>query len=135
MGIVSWKDEYSVGIQRFDDDHRLLFHLINLVHDGMKAGAGHEVAGPVLEQLDRYTREHFGREEAELRRTAYPGLADHVAQHRAFQRRVAELRAAHAEGRLSVPGDLGRTLKDWLVQHISSSDQAYAPHLAIFGVR
>ena len=40
MAIIEWKDEYSVGIQSIDQQHKIWVGLINKLHDAMKKGEG-----------------------------------------------------------------------------------------------
>ena len=49
MPLYAWKDEYSVGVTRFDNHHKKLFDIGNRLHDMMKEGLG----GDQIEQSIR----------------------------------------------------------------------------------
>ena len=42
MSLILWKDEFSVGVDEVDHEHRELVALINQLHDDMSEGAGRD---------------------------------------------------------------------------------------------
>ena len=40
MALFGWKSEYSVGIEKFDRQHRLLVGYINALYEALRAGRG-----------------------------------------------------------------------------------------------
>ena len=46
--LYPWKDEYSVGVSRFDNHHKKLFDIANQLHEMMKSGKGEDVIEPLL---------------------------------------------------------------------------------------
>jgi hemerythrin-like metal-binding protein len=110
--------------------HKGLIALINELHTAMLEGRANQVAGRILDDLVRYTENHFAYEESMLEKRGYPSLPDHHLQHQRLTAEVRDLRDKLRAGRLSVSLEVMKFLKDWLANHILSADQAYARVLA-----
>jgi methyl-accepting chemotaxis protein len=127
---LAWSDRLSVGHGAVDQDHRQLFTLFNDLSDAMRSGQTKSVIAAVLDQLLDYAGGHFQREEALMASVQYPGLAIHRREHEAF---CATARDARTKFTTSAANTLAiETLafvKDWLINHIQRSDQAFAPHV------
>ncbi|GAA0544648.1 hemerythrin [Rhizomicrobium palustre] len=135
MALVAWSEKLSVGIRSIDDQHKKLVTLVNQLHDGMIAGKGKEVVGPVLKGLIDYTATHFKFEEDLFARTGYGDAAAHKKEHEDLVRRVKEIQQVYDQKGPSVLTiQVMNFLKDWLTSHILGSDQKYAPHLKSKGV-
>jgi hemerythrin len=134
MEFIAWREEFSVGIHRIDEEHKKLIGLINRLLEGMRANRHGEVLGPIFGELVDYARIHFANEEALLLKHGYPAAAEHAAEHRRF---VGELSALMAD-KLSSPSLVSHEamefLRDWLGAHILEADKAYAPFLKSKGV-
>ena len=58
MSFFEWKDDYSVGIDKIDKQHRKLVGYLNELYESMKAGKGKGTLGAVLKGLVEYTKNH-----------------------------------------------------------------------------
>ncbi len=135
MALVVWSEKLSVGVRSIDDQHKKLVTLLNQLHDGMMAGRGKEVVGPVLKGLIDYTATHFKYEEDLFARTFYADSAAHKKEHADLVRRVLDIQKTYNEKGPSVLTiQVMNFLKDWLTSHIQGSDMKYAPHLKANGV-
>ena len=72
-----WKDEYSVGIEAMDDDHKKLLNLINQLQTAVHYYTGKEFEEKALDELVDYTKTHFKREELLLEENDYADLEAH----------------------------------------------------------
>jgi hemerythrin-like metal-binding protein len=123
--LVTWQDTYSIGLPEVDDQHKMLFALINRLWVATIARAERSELLGIVEELENYTRSHFAAEEAFMRAIRYARRAEHEGMHRVFVGRISVERAAVDAGKL--PGlDLLRFLNDWLVNHILVTDKEYA---------
>ncbi len=126
MPFAEWSDEFSVGIEEINEEHKKLLSLVNDLHDNVGAGSAHEVLGKVLDELLRYVIYHFSHEEELFRSTNYPGTERHILQHRGLTAKVeniyADFRANTSE---TLPQEVLDFLKNWLVEHIMGSDRAF----------
>ena len=92
MPFAEWTDEFSVGIEEIDGEHKQLLALLNELNDAVEAGERREALGKVLDGLIHYVVFHFTHEEALFLRTNYPGYERHRRQHQALTITVKEIR-------------------------------------------
>ncbi|WP_448188725.1 bacteriohemerythrin [Azospirillum sp. sgz301742] len=127
---MPWTEDLAMGNDDIDNDHMILVGLLNRVHENVRKGRSSGVVGEVVEQLLAYTTLHFGHEEQMMRDTAYPALAEHIAQHEALKARGLELgervKGGHAP---SAGDDLLRLVSDWLREHIQKHDKRFGEYL------
>jgi len=135
MALITWSDQYSVGVKAIDKQHAGLVDALSGVQAGMMTGQGKTVTGPLLHRLVSYTHDHFNAEEAMMSAARYPGLADHKIKHRNLTEQVEEFvgRFEDGESTLSVP--LMNFLRDWLTTHMLKEDKEYGPWLNQHGVQ
>ena len=123
--LIDWNSAYSIGLDEIDDQHKVLFDIIN----GMWASViNREKGAPLLDALDeleRYTVTHFTAEEAFMRSHGFSDFEQHKKQHDAFVGRLREARLAADKGR-PIDLELLHFLREWLVNHIMVKDRAYA---------
>lgn len=129
MALLTWSNDYSVGVQSIDGQHSSLFSMLNELHAAMMKGQAKSVAGTVLRRLVSYTREHFAAEEAMMAAAKYPGLAQHRIKHLELTRQVEEFMGRFERGEAAVNIELLSFLRDWLTSHIQKSDKEYTPWL------
>lgn len=121
---LKWDDSYSVGDAHFDEQHKGLIRLINMLD-------GDAPVAVVLDELQVYVDEHFREEEAMLEKVGYPDLAAHKLQHAAFEEWLYASRQASQSGEVAalLRDNIRGYLKTWLVNHILVSDKAYSDYL------
>ncbi len=127
---LKWQDRYSVGIDILDNQHKGLIKLINLL--GGKT-ANTALIAQVFEELEAYTKEHFTAEERLLKETGYDDFKAHRKKHKAFEQWLSAVRQTYGVGVTSptlLAESVNAFLRDWLVNHILSSDMVYKDHLA-----
>lgn len=130
MELVAWDDKMSVGVGVLDDDHRRLLDMFNGLLEYGVAKRNREALSTLLADLRAYTDEHFAREEEYLERSAYPGLEEHKAAHRFFVDEVDKLcHDVDGGNETMLRIDLILLLKDWLIEHIQSTDMQYKPYV------
>ena len=129
MPSVDWKPKFSVGVERFDDDHRHLFYLLNQLHmsmDGRESNESNSALNLILKELFWYAQTHFRAEEVLMKRYRYPELDAHRAQHDRFTEQVVQFAARFQSGRDEIIVEVSDTMQEWLAQHILQSDAAYS---------
>lgn len=131
MPFVEWNPEFSVGIEKFDDDHRHLFSLLNQLQMSMVGRASNSALNLILRELVWYAQTHFRAEEMLMKRHGYPGLASHRAQHDHFTQQVVQFLDHFQSGRDEIIVEVSDTLQNWLARHILRSDAAYAKFLQL----
>lgn len=125
MQQIEWTDELEVGIGVIDVQHRRIVDYINVLIDSQGGTARDELA-LLIDSLIDYTFSHFAFEEALMEEAGYEFLSVHQQTHEAFTRRINGLHEKFKKGE-DVSSDLCQLLKTWLINHIMSDDQSYAP--------
>ena len=134
MALITWNDSFSVNIKKIDEQHRCLIELVNKLHDSMKAGQGNTVIGLILTDLLNYTSFHFSTEEAYFEQYAYPEHFRHKIEHDELTKKAKSLQASHKAGKLTITIEVMNFLKEWLSNHILSSDKRYSSFLVSKGL-
>ena len=89
---VIWQDAMSVGNMIIDDEHKYLFCLINSVEIALKLDDNERVMKMLIDQLEKYTTDHFRREERVQIKIKYPGYLEHKLEHQKILDNIAELK-------------------------------------------
>jgi hemerythrin len=74
MTLVQWRNEYRVGAESIDDEHKVLIERINRLDDQLMAEDGPLAASTFFEQLAETIAAHFGREDRFMRERGYDQL-------------------------------------------------------------
>lgn len=135
MALMTWSQEYSVGVQSIDGQHSGLFAILNDLGSAATLGKARQVTGVLLRKLVDSTRFNFQVEELLMASTNYPGLPQHRIRHYELTRRVNEFVSRWEKGEAAIDEQLLEFLCDWLANHIQSDDKQYGPWLNEHGVR
>lgn len=134
MPFMPWSDEFVLGIEFIDKQHRWLVDTTNQLHDELAShSATREELKKILEGLVDYTINHFIGEEDLFNRYGYPEEDTHRRRHDEFSRHVLELLLKLEKGE-EVSGEVLEFLQTWLIKHILKDDKAYVPFLKEKGV-
>jgi hemerythrin-like metal-binding protein len=125
MEKVCWKDEYSVGVEKIDRQHRHLFEIINKLigHSGTSKDPG--LVSETLTEMLNYAKEHFSTEEELMQKYGYPEIEQHREQHIYFFKTTAELSINALNKQSMVSDEIIEFLKMWLTLHILKCDMKY----------
>ncbi len=125
MEEIIWKDEFSVGIARMDEQHKKIIAMINrLIHE-QKVVTEPETVAKLLTEMTDYTREHFRAEEYLLSEYGYDRKDQQVKQHQEFIEKTMEFCSASNMGPNILSVALLEFLSTWLVDHILTEDMQY----------
>ncbi len=130
-----WSDaEHSVGISRFDEEHKRLASMLNHVHAVLVKQRDRTQAIQLMERLIQETRDHFMSEERALQESGFGELEAHLKEHSALLQEAEDLVKRFKGGGVSALA-LPTFLKSWLISHIKGSDRKYAACLRRGGIR
>lgn len=127
MKKIVWNESLSVGIEMFDNEHKMLINLINDFNSSTESNS--EKITILLYKLMEYAKTHFKTEEEYMERSKYPQLIEHKNQHLEFVLSVDKLTYDFYEGKFFISYKLKNLLQKWLVNHIQKHDKMYAAHL------
>jgi len=121
----------SVHVADIDDQHKVLFSLINNLNYSLKKGkTTGELRLGLLKTLS-YAVLHFRTEENLMRKYDYPDTDDHMTEHAKFVRRLKDC-LDHSYGSAGCqPKDLMDFMRTWALEHELKLDHKYADHIAV----
>ncbi len=123
--LIAWDDAYSIGMSEIDDQHQVLFDIINHLWEEVVSRSKGDKVLRTIEELEHYTMTHFTAEESFMRSHNYSNFDTHKKQHDGFIGRLRQERDA-VEAGATVSLDMINFLKDWLINHIMVQDKTYA---------
>jgi len=132
---IQWKDEYNVGIDSIDQQHRKLVSLINQLQTAVDYSTGEEFEREALDELVDYTKTHFGYEEGLMEKYGYPDFEPHKAMHRKMIAKVEAVLAEYEQDHDRAMEDAVTFLKGWLINHINGTDKQYSSYLIEKGAK
>lgn len=125
--ICEFTDEYLVGNDLIDREHKELFRLIgkanDLVRDGIDSSQCDEMID-LLTELKAYTEFHFSDEEEYMESIHYEGLEAQKRAHKAFVYKLGEIQKKDIEDQpQEYMQSLVEFLLGWLINHILYTDK------------
>ena len=135
MALITWSDEFSVGVPSIDEQHKKLVNMINGLNDSLEKGEANEMIVKIFNGLAVYTQKHFAYEEELFAEHGYPAQASHKQEHDDLINQVVELKKKLDAGDFMIGAELMSFLKKWLTNHILGSDKQYSGFLVQHGVK
>jgi hemerythrin len=125
--ICEFSDEYCLGHDLIDNEHRQLFKLIDkanrLVRDGVDEAHIDELMA-IFAELKTYTEYHFSDEEEYMESIHYEGLEAQKRAHSAFISKIADIRKEDVENNpQEYMQSMVEYLLGWLINHILYTDK------------
>lgn len=122
MSLITWKDEFSVGVAAVDLEHRELIELINGLDADMQAYATQTTVVETLGEIYARISAHFALEERIMREARYDGFATHKQDHELLLDNLLDvIDSVDDAGRYDRAG-LSRDLDRWFSDHFRTHD-------------
>ena len=127
--MFDWKEEYSVGVQEIDLQHRRLFEMGHAMSNLVSNHAGEDIydeLNAMFEELIDYTKYHFNAEEALMEKVNFEYLEEHKVEHNKFVDKLMSLdldQMDDNQGKFAL--DLLKMVATWIFKHISGEDFRY----------
>src|SRR3989304_2143318 len=118
---VEWQEYLSVGVEKIDDQHKLLFAEFNALLAACKGEQWTEEVASLFLFLDDYVATHFADEESLMEKIGFPDYEKHREQHLAFTAEVATLKErikSEIPTRYPITS-VPHFMTGWLIDHIS----------------
>ncbi|MDD5284559.1 MAG: bacteriohemerythrin [Desulfuromonadaceae bacterium] len=132
---LEWDPSFATGVLKYDEQHKVLFNMVNDLADAMQQKKSKEAVGRVLNGLAEYTVNHFADEERSFAHSRYPEESEHKALHKKLVDQVVALIGKFNAGEPLITQDVINFLQDWLINHIKGVDRRYGPHLNNNGIK
>ena len=130
MQLLRWEDRFSVGIREFDQQHKILFEMINSLILARENDHNQAAIGNTLKQLIQYTIFHFTAEESTMEYFGFKGLEAHRIEHARLLEKVQQYQQAYEAGEEISIDEVLDFLASWLLDHTLGIDQEYGPFLS-----
>lgn len=122
MSLLQWRDDFSVGIDEVDHDHRALIELIGSLQKELRAGADTQQIIRSLGEIYAQISSHFALEEKIMREHHYPHFADHKEDHETLLDDLRDIMAdVEDDGAIDEP-QLTDDLDRWFSDHFNTHD-------------
>jgi hemerythrin-like metal-binding protein len=91
MSLIAWRDEFRLGVESVDVEHREMIELINALDTSMQEGASQDDVVETLGEIHARISAHFALEEKIMRNAGYEKLATHKADHERLLDRLLDV--------------------------------------------
>jgi hemerythrin len=132
--VVAWSDDFSVGNETIDAQHKELIRLTNEFYSGVQMG-GMLAKVYFLQTIKgavQYVKTHFADEEALMLKAGYPHpqYEEHKKQHEDFVAEVTQQVKNFEQEDNPDPEGFVKYLMNWILQHVADSDKKYSPYVS-----
>ena len=122
MSLIAWRDEFSVGVDAVDHEHREMITLINELDEAMQDDASQASVVQALGEIYTRISAHFALEEKAMRDARYTHLAEHKQDHEQLLDELLDVMdSVDDEGRYD-RANVARSLELWFSDHFRTHD-------------
>jgi hemerythrin len=125
MEKVFWRDEYNVGVEQLDRQHRHMFEIIDKLNTCPSQSPNSELVSQTLKEMFDYAKEHFAAEEELMQKYAYPEIESQKKQHAYFLKTASELSSYPVKEKEESINEIAEFLNVWWIIHILKWDMKY----------
>ena len=122
MHLITWSNEYSIGIPDIDREHRQLIELINRQFNKLDGDGSTVTVLEFLKEIHKDMSAHFANEEKIMRERGYDQYEDHKSEHALVLDEIKELMFDFKETSHFDKEVLGEHLKKWFIVHFKTKD-------------
>ncbi|MCK4705763.1 MAG: hemerythrin family protein [Gammaproteobacteria bacterium] len=121
-----WSSDFSVDIAELDDDHKILFELLNHLRATIESGDASALP-LIIDDLLQYSIYHFRHEEDMMEACHYLFLDNHKLVHRMLETRLSDfIKNPEYRGDLEAATWLLGFFENWLKDHVAGMDKNYS---------
>lgn len=134
MKTFEWHERYNVKVERFNEEHKHLFEIVKKLYVAIENKDDRIALALIINDLIRYSKEHFTEEETCLMEAQFPNFEQHKREHRLFIQKIEQFASDYNYGKHLLHFDILMFLKNWVLQHIMVSDKQYGDFLNAKGI-
>jgi len=128
--MIKWKDEYSIGVECVDEQHKELFEIANRSYDLLRNQLITDKYGKIIEIIDElknYTIYHFKEEEDYMQAIGYKKFLSQKVAHNDFLEKMDNIDVEQIDdGQNEYLIGILDFVSEWLVEHILKEDKLIA---------
>ncbi|MGE5396637.1 MAG: bacteriohemerythrin [Chitinophagales bacterium] len=125
--MISWKDDYSIGVETIDEQHKKLFEIANRAYALLKNELltdKYDQIVAIFDELKDYTVYHFGFEQEYMASIGYKKLLSHKVIHDDFIEKINEIDFNQVDQEQEkYLMDILNFVVQWIEQHILGMDK------------
>lgn len=122
MSLLTWKPEFSVGLESVDFEHQEMIRLINEIYDEMKARRDPASLEQFLGDVHFTISAHFALEERLMREARYAEYAAHKEDHEELLEQLRSLMDELVNDPDNGFVSLQESLSEWFERHFATFD-------------
>ena len=121
---MKWTEDYATGVERVDDDHKMIFKITDDFRAALDDGRGSAIYSLLLDTISIYCRGHFSFEERCMEEYHCPAAQRNRVAHASFLETLAEFQQRYAVSGYDRTDArrLVDTVDQWLDDHICHID-------------
>jgi hemerythrin len=127
--MIKWSEEYCLGIDAIDEQHKQLMAIAEKAYDVLKNSLRldkYDEIVAIIEELKEYTVFHFKAEEEYMMSIKYPKFLSHKVEHTDFVEKVSQIDlTAVDDNQEQYLLELLDFVSEWIVNHILVTDKLY----------
>lgn len=125
--MITWKEEYLIGVAEIDEQHQKLFEIAGRIYDLLENsiyGDKYDQIMAVIQELKDYTIYHFQCEEAYMEKIGYKRLLSQKVAHSDFIEKVNNVDFDHIDmNQDAYVMEMMNFIVDWIGSHIIEKDK------------
>lgn len=122
---IAWKDEYNIGLEVIDVQHRKFVEILNELANSFLDPDNKEEVSRILDKLEEYAQTHFQFEEHYFHEFHYENMGEHEEAHRLFKLKIDKLRKRYESEEKFLEYDIFEFMNDWLLVHVLDEDKKF----------
>jgi hemerythrin len=122
MALLEWKDEYSVGIEDVDYEHKELIDIINRLHELLLADDARLTVPIFFDNLIKGVSTHFALEERLMGEHGYAHTSEHKEDHERLIEEIRDVKEAFEQAEEIDSVELAMRLEPWFSRHFATHD-------------
>ena len=126
---MKWLDSYNTGVELFDKEHHKIIELINSMLAAITEKSEKEIFVNICDDIIAYTEYHFAHEEKAMTLVNYPGIKEHIADHKWLKQEAERFKVIIINNFPEGTKDMLIFLRQWLIDHIQIVDKQYSAYL------
>jgi hemerythrin len=129
INIFQWKNEYAIGVDFIDWEHKRMFEAAEKVFSAIQIGKNRKKVCEALEKLAEKSRLHFESEEDHFRRRKFPDLERHAGLHTQLMLEIEKKCELMKNENYNIDIEFLSFLKRWILEHIMSEDMRFKEYM------
>lgn len=122
MSLIEWRDEFELGIDEVDHEHRQLVGLINELHNALAENNTSEQLQDFLGEVYARIAAHFALEEKVMRDINYDEYGQHKDDHELLLDGLRDIMDKYEDEQEYSDAEMASHLNSWFGNHFKSMD-------------